>query len=54
MFHGFLKEDSRSSCLVFFKKDFLKFFSVAMATRILHGIQFFEQFSMVTIQGIFK
>jgi hypothetical protein len=38
-----------SSSFGFLKEDILSFFlSVAMATRILHGIKFFEQFLRVT------
>jgi hypothetical protein len=42
-----------SSSLDFSKEDFLKFFlsvamAIAMATRVLHGIKFFEQFLKVT------
>jgi hypothetical protein len=35
-------------------KEYLKFFlSVAMATRVLHGINFFEHFFKVTTKGTF-
>jgi hypothetical protein len=38
-----------SSSLGFFKKRFFKFFpSIAMSTRVLHGIKSFEQFLKVT------
>jgi hypothetical protein len=40
--------------LWFFKRRYLKFFlSVAMATRVLHGIKFFEQVLKVTTKGTF-
>jgi hypothetical protein len=38
-----------STSLGFLKEDILSFFLlVAMATRVLHGIKFFEQFLKVT------
>jgi hypothetical protein len=43
-----------STSLGFLKEDILSFFlSVAMATRVLHGIKFFEQFLKVTTKGTF-
>jgi hypothetical protein len=43
-----------SSFFGFFKRRYLKFFlSVAMATRVLHGIKFFEQVLKVTTRGTF-
>jgi hypothetical protein len=43
-----------SSSLGYFRRRYLKFFLlVAMATRVLHGIKFFEQFSGVTTKGTF-
>jgi hypothetical protein len=37
-----------------FKRRYLKFFLlVAIATRVLHGIKFFEQFLKVTTKGTF-
>jgi hypothetical protein len=38
----------------FFKRRYFKFFLlVAMETRVLHGIKFFEQFLKVTTEGPF-
>jgi hypothetical protein len=38
----------------FFERRYFKFFLlVAMATRVLHGIKFFEQFLRVTTKGPF-
>jgi hypothetical protein len=48
MFHA--KYLSSSS----YGRRYLRFFlSVAMATRVLHGIKFFEQFLIVTTKGTF-
>jgi hypothetical protein len=44
-----------STTLDFLKEDILSFFFflVAMATRVLHGIKFFEQMFKVTTKGTF-
>jgi hypothetical protein len=43
-----------STSLGFLKENILSFFlSVAMATRVLHVIKFFEQFLQVTTKGPF-
>ena len=44
----------KPSALRFRRRRFLKFFlSVAMATRVLHGMEFFEQFWKAFMQGTF-
>jgi hypothetical protein len=50
MFHA--KYLSSSSC-GFLKADILSFSFFAMATRVLLGIEFFEQFFKLTTKGTF-